>query len=71
MVYDNEGALKALKKALVGPSRISAILHTAMNNSIDQDLRSANEYLLKVIIKTLKLDNRAVSSRVDLILCFY
>ena len=66
MLYDNEVALKALKEALEGPSRTSAILHIIMNNLINQGLRSATEYLLRVNNK----DTRLVSSRVDFIL-FY
>ena len=72
--YDNEEALKALKKALEGPSRISAILHIIVNNSINQGLRSATKYLLKVsntITKTLKLDTRTVSSYVNFILFYW
>ena len=67
MLYGNEEALKAWKEALEGSSRISAILLIIMNNSINQGLRSATEYLLKVITKTLKLGTRTFSSRVDLI----
>ena len=71
VLYGNAETQKAWKEALKGSSRISAILHIIMNNSINKVCGSATEYLLKVIIKTLKLDTRTVSSRVDFILFYW
>ena len=65
VLHDSEEALKALKEALEDPSRISAILHTIMNNSKFADLPLIT--CSKSVIKTLKLDTRTVSARVDLI----
>ena len=68
VLNDSEEALKALKEALEGPSRISAILHIIMNNSKFEDLLLNT--CSKSIIKTLKLDTRTISARVDLILIY-
>ena len=68
MLCDNEEALKALKEALECLSRISAILNTIMNNSINQGLRICHWIPAQSHSKTLKLDTRTVSCRVDLVL---